>query len=323
MKTNFEKAFEHLSSESKENKQFGVYFVENGTLNVKRVINIEHAKKYLNPNHELKLVVEKLAIKTNGRILGNSSMLKNLLAKRNPWGDVTTDEQRLLSEKVPMIPFSAIESAKLDVRKIKVIDETPAETIVRTVTNGQDPKTYKTRYKDVDVHFTGAKLFQIGERQFLFDIDRNEIEHKIFNPFLVELKHSVKTVKDAYEALKPQLVKDAEAKGVEVKRQGEWFFIPKKLSKTFVKENHKKVVTNEWSVKQGNKPIMEFVPMTLRAGNNRPNRVDAGFTVGSLHYVKGVAKHDGREHKDLELAGWHIAIPNTSISSWTITGDID
>jgi hypothetical protein len=40
-------------------------------------------------------------------------------------------------------------------------------------------------------------------------------------------------------------------------------------------------------------------------------------------YVTGKVKHTGREHKDLILEGYYEVYPNTSVRSFTITGDID
>ena len=76
------------------------------------------------------------------------------------------------------------------------------------------------------MHFVGAILFRVNRKYFLFDVDRNELEYFRFNPFIVQLPHKVTSIAEAYESLKPQEVKDALAKGLDVKRQGEWFFIP-------------------------------------------------------------------------------------------------
>lgn len=182
-------------------------------------------------------------------------------------------------------------------------------------TNKYNDKTHEYIKEDVSLHFTGAKLFEVEGKYFLFDVDRNEIKHKIFNPFIVQLKEPAKTIKEAYENLKPTIVKKALKDGKKVKRQGEWFFIPVNPSKEFVARNHKK--EKDWHGK------MVFPTMTLRAGQNRPNTVKLGFSVNEVHYVKGTASHSGREHKDLELKGWHVAVPNTSVASFSITGDVD
>ena len=61
----------------------------------------------------------------------------------------------------------------------------------------------------------------------------------------------------------------------------------------------------------------------LRAGKNRPNRAEWGINRDGISYVMGEISHTGREHKTIKLDGWHTAQPNTAISSFTITGDID
>jgi len=61
----------------------------------------------------------------------------------------------------------------------------------------------------------------------------------------------------------------------------------------------------------------------LRAGNNRPNRVDKMFKYNGKTYVQGSVEHSGREHEPIVLKGWHIPVPNTGINSFTISGDID
>jgi len=61
----------------------------------------------------------------------------------------------------------------------------------------------------------------------------------------------------------------------------------------------------------------------LRAGNNRPNKVDKLFIYEGIHYCKGTVTHTGREHEPVELEKWHIAVPNTAVNSYTITGNID
>ena len=56
---------------------------------------------------------------------------------------------------------------------------------------------------------------------------------------------------------------------------------------------------------------------------NRPNSVDAFVKLGETTYVKGEVSHTGREHKDIVLDTWHIAIPNTATKSFQVSGDID
>lgn len=99
---------------------------------------------------------------------------------------------------------------------------------------------YKYKYIDNSLltkrHFVGAMLLEVEGKQYLFDVDRNELKHYRFNPFLSELPKKVKTIEEAYELLKPEEVKKAK----KFKRQGEWFFIP--IKKKIKKPNYDKVI---------------------------------------------------------------------------------
>ena len=109
------------------------------------------------------------------------------------------------------------------------------------ITNNSDYREYyngnryKTTYVDArkleQRHFVGAMLLKVKRESgaytyFLFDIDRNESKHYRMNAFLVQLRAPATTIKQAYELLKPAEVVAAEKKGLSVRRQGEWFFIP-------------------------------------------------------------------------------------------------
>ncbi len=63
--------------------------------------------------------------------------------------------------------------------------------------------------------------------------------------------------------------------------------------------------------------------MALRAGNNRPNWVERGLMYDGVAIVSGEITHSGREHMPITLDTWHVAVPNTSITSWQLNGDID
>ena len=276
----------------------------------------------------------------NGKplVIGNSSALE-LIGRRVSFGREIrnrseTDIQVELSKHVAMLPFSVFDQAKLDINTLQVIDQGGAETVTRKFETGKmlkDKETKKTypEIKMETVHFTGASVFKVDKEYFLFDIDRQEIKHKIFNPFLVKLPVSVSSIKQAYDVLKPNDVKKAEWIGAEVKRQGEWFFIP---------------VTNDIAKRMESLSKVKNVlkNITLRAGNNRPNDArgieldnkgdtvanNAGFSArrnqeGTVCFVTGRVTHSGREHADLVLKGWYRAIPNTATESFTITGDID
>lgn len=269
--------------------------------------------------------------------VGNSSALP-LIGRRVAFGreQVNRDEtevQARLSKLIPMVPFSVFQQARLDLNSMRIIERGPAETVTRKVESvWTDCKTGKPKYKLETVHFTGASLFAVGGSAFLFDIDRREIEEQVFNPFLAKLPSVVGSIAEAYESLKPQAVKDAEAIGVPYRRQGEWFFLPVPSEQAAL-----------FDAVAGQPGALR--PITLKAGPNRPNTCETGLSVyngevvmlargdrrddwqdvqaGAVSYVKGAVKHTGREHADLVLDGWYMPVPNTATESFTILGDID
>jgi hypothetical protein len=255
-------------------------------------------------------------------IIGNSSAL-GLIGRKMAWGKEKlnrgeTEIQKFLGlNNVPMIPFSVFQQAHLDIKKMRIIERGPEETAKRK-DFVYDKKKKENVHKIVEVHFTGATLFEVDGNYFLFDIDRREQEHGIFNPFLVKLPSKAKSIEDAYELLKPLKVLQAEADGLTVLRQGEWFFIPVPKAFQSLEPDRDGRTGDDQIVGRGENAIRR---LELRAGRNRPNYADEG--IEKLGYVRGKIMHSGREHADLVINSWHEAVPNTAIESFTITGDID
>ncbi len=323
--------------------KFGKYLINGDALAYRTVIEKSLRKDYPPSNYYFNALVEGkakkiresiyyvdiiylsenvIARRINGNVVGNSSILP-LIGRRLAWGreklnNKVTPIQDELSKRVPMIPFSVFSQANLNLDNLKILERGKEEHIEVKVT-----KLIKNDYKTVveKRHFTGASLFEVDGKRFLFDIDRVEIKNKIFNSFLVELPNELaSTINEAYESLKPDLVKRAESKNKKVKRQGEWFFIP--VDKSFIIPPNIKVFGTKTDPTL---PYYKRETLKLQAGErNRPNHAQTGFVHNGMAYVKGKIEHSGREHADLILKGWHIAVPNTAFDkSFTITGDID
>lgn len=309
--------------------RFNHYFVDGSELFYRTVSTV---------GGNAELLENTIAKKIDGFIVGNSSALP-LIGRQVNWGRVRenrgeTEVQRLMSEAgCLMIPFTVFQQAKLNIDAFKLVDKGPEETITRDFDMGYDRETQQQKIETRDVHFTGASLFTVDGSQFLFDVDRGELKHRIFNPFLVKLPKPVSTIAEAYESLKPQAVLDAEKAGLTVLRQGEWFLIP--------------VPSNE----APSAPRSYFQPATLRAGPNRPNQAESALYLdengrpmppppenptwqqrdshrrtlqdAKTILITGKLSHSGREHKTLDLKGLYRPVPNTATESWTIVGDVD
>lgn len=310
-------------------KQFKKFFVDGNGLYYRTTDTRLHIPKLVEHVIALKIVQGDRTV-----IIGNSSVLPFLEARsKTRLNTGQTQVQRALSTILPMIPFSVFEQAKLNPESLEIVECGPQET-VRVRSNNPKYKSWEDDCKEPQYiftprHYTGASLFRIKREYFLFDIDRREIEHGIFNAFLVNLSRPAKTIKEAYETLKPNAVKRAEQMGLEVPRQGEWFFLP--VSQEKQKELNALVPDTD-----------SLESITLSAGPNRPNYAqgvelkdgkvlkrrdlewEARRRVKSDElYVTGAVTHSGREHEDLNLKGWYTAVPNTATKSFTITGDVD
>lgn len=283
-------------------------------------------------------------------LLGNSSTLDLIGRQVNYGRDYRNRHQTKIQEIIAAdsdfitIPFNVFEEAKLSLYHFDMVEKGKEETVTVKETAGWNYQKGKEKTINVKRHFTGASLFKVQDQHYLFDIDRREIKHKIFNAFLATVPGTPKTIKEAYALLKPKAVIDAEKKRLKVLRQGEWFFIPTQAPKfrkftereklimlvdqnpgRFRADLGKALGVNLKKITKEAEKLEKEVPtqQVLAAGDSRPNTVQLCFVRDGKTYCKGKVSHTGREHADLVLKDWHLAVPNTSIKNFTVTGDVD
>lgn len=237
---------------------------------------------------------------SSGHVFMNSQVLQLESIERYFLGKQSIIQSEIRKIAKFSIPFNVLDAAKLKLNETTVLEQGPEQDFEIRERNdhGSDTGKLETR------HFTGALLLENAGRKFLMDLDRIEIEHKIFNVFFVELKSHVKTISEAYESMKPTEVRDAEKRGIEVKRQGEWFFI--KTDKTLVAfpgafERYMPRNLEKWNEENKNRPFL--APFKISHGQGRPNTLlkPVNYGDGIDELVCGVVTHDGREHQPLDL----------------------
>jgi hypothetical protein len=161
------------------------------------------------------------------------------------------------------------------------------------------------------LHKIGGALFQYDGEYFLCAMDEGSY-------FVAQLAHPVNSIDAAVEDLKPNLIKSL-PKDTDVKRQGEWFFIPTEL-------------------KEGKEFILAK-GFRLPRPNDRGNvhQPAAGFPVTyegeQVYLVRGMIRHISSspwgsratgEHRPLRLGSvLHIAVRNTEKASWSGGGRVD
>ena len=145
---------------------------------------------------------------------------------RNSWAAQKEPQQYAEDAGAIPIPFENVvskEAAGLDLSQLELVEWGGSEKLIIPPINRA--RQWSSTFYVIDRHFAGATALQVGNDYFLFDTDREEVKYNGFNPFFTQLPRKVVDIEDAYSALMPQEVHDAIAAGLDVIRQGEFFFV--------------------------------------------------------------------------------------------------
>lgn len=235
-----------------------------------------------------------------------------------------------------IIPFSTLRGAGIDYRQIQVIEVEPDRSISvkcrskRCLTPGDHTHeqhlmgrsvfkaTVHTRQLVEDPVFQNGVRWDsnIQESYYLSGVDETFRDIRQGH-FLAELPYAADNVAGALEALKPEPVKDAEDEGIEVKRQGEWFFIPRPGP-----------LRNASPMPFYLDGEAQEYPTTLlqhREGRRMPRHsVTELKTKDGKRFARGTVRHSEGDHRMLKLGNiWHEVWENTELSSFRGGGRID
>jgi hypothetical protein len=238
------------------------------------------------------------------------------------------------------IPFSALSSARIDPKKLKIIDNRPDQYWYTCSVCGKNEKEHPIRPDEytfspdgnqplydfcndlegneanhVYHHILGAVLLENDGKFYLSGMDENEKVRRSY--FLCQLPKAVKTVTEAYDSLQPDEVKQALADGLPVKRQGDIFFVPSKLKTIDIKNNHT-------SLNEVGKALSSPWPMLYDTNHMaREGRLFFGdwFVRGSVRHIPAHRKPD---HSPINLGEvWHVAVKNLALAAWSAVGNVD
>ena len=145
------------------------------------------------------------------------------------------------------------------------------------------------------------------ERRYLMGLDERHL-------FISGLpKEDINTVAEAHQALKHKAVIEAEKEGKDVKRQGEYFFIP------LTKEEEKEFMVK---VKQ-EKRLRKTLRGRLQRLGHRAHFIRRMIVMrrGTKRYAQGHVTHE--QHEPMYLPSWHRVYKNRETSSPGINGFVD
>lgn len=150
--------------------------------------------------------------------------------------------------------------------------------------------------------------------QFLIGIDEG-------SPYFVPVGKNIKTIEDAFGWLVPKPVKIAIIKGLSIKRQGDWFFIPSKSGPRRIihKRYHEFPVHFNYTrgIAYKDIPLIDDNVLTR-------HRAEEGSYMVSKLLVRGTIT--APNHEEIFLEGWHVAVRNIGLqgrdwSSLRVFGD--
>jgi hypothetical protein len=164
-----------------------------------------------------------------------------------------------------------------------------------------------------NVHTLGDSVVRVRDRYYLSAVDETGVGSGMY--FLAELltDRAPANLDEAFNVLKPRIVREAEARGSNVMRQGEWFAIPSKRLTSEVMEDVERgiAVYRERHVlgRDGHHELEEAV---IYHSGPRKGEV----------YARGIMQHTQHEHNKLDLGTvrWYLVVHNIQGASYTLQG---
>lgn len=176
----------------------------------------------------------------DGSVISNANQLR-YVERQYAWGSEVhrwsgnqTKTQRMLEDLgATPVAFTLFTESGLDARDFSWVVKPVKENVTVLIkhTRYTPAGTNEVYLEPTTRHFVGACIFAICEEHYLFDVDRQELEHGIFNAFVTKLATRETSIKEAYNSLVPEYVAKCILDGKDVKRQGEFYFI--KVSDTY------------------------------------------------------------------------------------------
>ena len=141
-------------------------------------------------------------------------------------------------------------------------------------------------------------------------------------PFVTQVHKYITTVPEAFDSLMPKLVKEAVAKGLQVKRQGDWFFVPSPAPQgpschlvwqKDMQDPRRAAWGKEWldRFQYGALYAVYFTEAPTRhtvrpwPDSGIPEGTQVVYRSNGLHYVRGTI--EAPDHERLYLRDWHVA----------------
>ena len=223
----------------------------------------------------------------------------------------------------PIVPYSVLEQAEIkDFHKLELIQASSDwyETV----------KDFKG--EDKYIHHLGETLFKYGERHFLSTLEARRFRQ---HHYLLELNSAAVSIELAKQQASG--LNDAQwlrYQNGEIKRQGEFFFLPINIKdyiektlfrlKDFIEKNNFRVINHalgRFPIHESGKPMIELGDIFKQPNQNGHYPRDLIRLNGDV-FVRGTVRHP--EHGMLRLGEqWHLAQINYIKRAYQPNGRVD
>jgi hypothetical protein len=223
-----------------------------------------------------------------------------------------------------VVPFHSITAAWTDGRVDDWsnapfgISDLQKEVSVVVPSGGEEWKQVQVKDKNGvitkrTIHTLGDSVLRVKDRFYLSGVDETGKGNGMY--FFAELttKQAPPTLKEAYNALKPKVVREAEGRGLNVLRQGEWFAIPAQVrTSELMRDVQRGIAVHRQRHVLGKDGHHELEEAVLYKAGERKGQV----------YARGVLRHTQDEHVDLDLGTvrWYQVVHNVVGASYTLSG---
>jgi hypothetical protein len=172
------------------------------------------------------------------------------------------------------------------------------------------------RITERTIHTLGDSVLRVKDRFYLSGVDETGKGSGMY--FFAELatKQAPPTLEEAYNMLKPKAVREAEGRGLNVLRQGEWFAIPGQVpTSELMRDVERGIAAYRQRRVLGKDGHHELEEAILYKAGERKGQV----------YARGVLRHTQDEHENLDLGTvrWYLIVHNVVGASYTPVGERD
>jgi len=198
------------------------------------------------------------------------------------------------------------------------ISDLQKEVSVVVPSSGEEWKRVKVkdrngRITERRIHTLGDSVLRVKDRYYLSGVDETGKGSGMY--FFAELvtKQAPPTLEEAYNMLKPKVVREAEGRELNVLRQGEWFAIPARVSTSeLLRDVERGIAVHRQRHVLGKDGHHELEEAVLYKAGERKGQV----------YARGVLRHTQDEHEDLDLGTvrWYLVVHNVVGASYTHSG---